>query len=99
MIHVHQARDQSHVLLEFSGALDTRAAEELATAALQQPMALHLVIDISRATNINDAALGRLIESLPAPRGRTIRGGNRHHQRLLEDLGEHVDDDEVAHTD
>jgi hypothetical protein len=59
--------------------------------ALQQPLALRLVIDISRASIIHDSALGRLVDMLPRSRPHFIRGLNRHQARLLTLLGENID--------
>jgi len=68
MVHVRQLHAQGEVVLEFSGSLDVRSADQLAAVALQQPLALRLVIDISHASHVHDAALGRLVEALPVHR-------------------------------
>jgi len=101
MVHVHQVRDQGNVVLEFSGVLDARSAEEVGLIAVQQPGSLNLVIDLSRATNIHDSALGRLLDALPPLRARTFRGAGRHHARLLTYLGEEMEacGDPAAHND
>ena len=93
MIHVRQVRAQGDVVLEYSGSLDVRGAEEIAFIALQQPLALNLVIDISRASNIHDSALGRLVDSLPRSRPHSVRGAGWHHARLLTYLGEKIDEE------
>ncbi len=92
MIHVHQTEARGDVVLEFTGTLDVRSAEELASIALQQPLRLNLVIDISRASSIHDSALGRLVDALPPFRVHTFRGASRHAARLLQYLGETIDE-------
>jgi anti-anti-sigma regulatory factor len=92
MIHVRQDRSAGNVVLAFSGGFDVRAAEEMVTLALQQPVDLRLVIDVSHASTIHDSALGRLVDSLPRFRPRFIRGVNKHQARVLSLLGEKMDE-------
>jgi hypothetical protein len=87
MVHVRQAREHGEVVLEFTGGLDLRGADQITEIALQQPGSLRLVIDLTRASNVHDAALGRLIDGLPA-RERTFLGLNRHQAWVVECLGE-----------
>ncbi len=91
MIHVRQAIGAGNVVLEFSGALDLRGADELAKIACQQPAALKLVIDISGASSVHDSALGRLVDALPHSRPHSVRGARRHEAQLLGYLGEKVE--------
>ncbi len=98
MIHVKQQRESNTVVLELCGAFDGRAVEELVAIALQQPSSSALVIDLSRATDIYDSALGRLSDALPRRR-HSVRGlhGRRQPRRLFFEAveGEGVH----AHTD
>jgi anti-anti-sigma regulatory factor len=96
MIQVAQSHEQGQVVIAFSGALDARSAEQLASIALQQPATLHVVIDISRASSVHDSALGRLVDALPAARSHCIRGAGRHQARVLGYLGEKLDEESPA---
>jgi hypothetical protein len=88
MIRVRQDTRAGDVVVEFSGGFDLRGADDMASVASAQPEELRLVIDISRASNIDDSALGRLVDSLPRSRPHSIRGANLHQSRLLKLLGE-----------
>jgi anti-anti-sigma regulatory factor len=92
MTRINKTLAASDVVLAFSGELDTRGAEELASLVAQNQGAAHLVIDLSRAWPIEDKALGRLVEALPRTRPHVVRGTGPHHRRLLECLGAVVEE-------
>ncbi len=98
MVHVKQQREANAVVLEFAGAFDGRAVEELVAIALQQPVSCALVIDLSRASTVYDSALGALRDSLPK-RGHRVRGILGRHQRAAQPFFENESDDVPAHTD
>jgi hypothetical protein len=100
MLHVRQAPAEGSVVLEVSGTLDGVAVEALVAAALEQPLALRLVIDLSRAV-IYDSALETLLDPLLLSRRLWVRGLAFHRgqprQRPPDDPIEIAE--EYAHTD
>jgi anti-anti-sigma regulatory factor len=92
MIQVAPSQEQGHVVIAFSGSLDARSAEQLASVARQQPPRLHIIIDSSRASSVHDAALGRLVDALAGFRSHSIRGAGRHQALVLCYLGEELDE-------
>ena len=73
MIHVRQAPEEQRIVIEFTGVLDARGADELSAIALQQPHRQHLELDLSRAEEIDAAALRRLIASMSPFRSFSLR--------------------------
>jgi hypothetical protein len=74
------------------GPLDMASAGLLVYAVLELAGDGPVVIDIAGASEVVDAALGRLVDGLPKLRACRIRGARRHHAQLVKYLGGTVEE-------
>jgi len=83
MLHVMHDVGDGRLLVRFEGSLDERATDSVLSAVALTPVALPVMLDLSKTTSISDCALARLSEELEA-RDVRFRGLRLHHERLLE---------------
>jgi hypothetical protein len=83
MLHVMHDVGDGRLLVRFEGCLDERAADSVLSAVALTPIAVRVMLDLSKTTSISDCALARLSEVLKA-RDVRFRGLRLHQERLLE---------------
>jgi len=85
MLHVMHDNGDGRLLVRFEGSLDERATDSVLSAVALTPVAVPVMLDLSRTTSIIDCALARLSEVLKA-RDVRFRGLRLYHERLLESV-------------
>ena len=85
MLHVMHDAEGGRLLVRFEGSLDERAADSLLSAVALTPVAVPVMLDLSRTTSIRDCALARLSQVLGA-RDVRFRGLRLRQERLLESV-------------
>ena len=85
MLHVMQNVGDGRLLVRFEGSLDEGATDSVLSAVALTPIAVRVMLDLSRTTSISDGALARLSEVLKA-RDVRFRGLRLHHERVLESM-------------
>lgn len=83
MLHVMHDIGDGRFMVRFEGSLDERATDSVLLAVALMPVAVPVMLDLSRTTSISDGALARLSEVLK-PRDVRFRGLRLRHERLLE---------------
>ncbi len=73
-------------LFRVQGSLDSFRVRSILAAVDELPANVHVVVDLSDAMRVEDAAVASLIAGLGVRRFR-LRGLSTHHQRLLRYLG------------
>jgi len=85
MLHIMHDVGAGRLLVRFEGCLDERAADSVLSAVALTPIAVRVMLDLSRTTSISDCALARLSQVLKA-RDVRFRGLRLHHERILESV-------------
>ena len=85
MLHVMHEVGGGRLVVRFEGSLDERATDSVLSAVALTPVAVPVMLDLSRTTSIIDCALARLSEVLKA-RDVRFRGLRLHHERRLESV-------------
>ena len=85
MLHVMQNVGDGRLLVRFEGFLDEGATDSVLSAVALTPVAVPVMLDLSKTTSISDCALARLSEVLKA-RDVRFRGLPLHHERVLESV-------------
>src|SRR5207302_6695316 len=81
MLHVMHDVGDGRLLVRFEGSLDERATDSVLSAVALTPVALPVMLDLSRTTSIIDCALARLSKVLKS-RNVRFRGLRLYHERL-----------------